>query len=72
LARAGDDRGATEAIKVLFSRPTLYQPSLAWCDLMLAPLRKDARYREFLASRGVDLTIDPMRRDTWPRDGVAH
>jgi hypothetical protein len=21
---------------------------------------------------GYDLTIDPMRRDTWPREGVAH
>jgi len=24
------------------------------------------------STRCVDLTIDPMRRDTWPREGVAH
>jgi TolB-like protein/Tfp pilus assembly protein PilF len=71
LARVGDARGALDVLELLFSHPTLYKPALAWCDPMLQPLRKDPRYREFIASRGVDLSIDPLRRETWPREGIG-
>lgn len=67
FARSGANAEAESALHTLFARGALYKPALAWCDPMLRPLRADPKYREWMASLGVDTRIDPWRRETWPQ-----
>jgi hypothetical protein len=67
LAWAGEPASAIERMRQVLDSPGWPKPAFVWCDPMLAPLRSDARFRKMLAERGADLSIDPYRRETWPK-----
>jgi tetratricopeptide (TPR) repeat protein len=67
LAWADDPEQAVANLREMLSAPSLYKPAYLWCDPYLAPLRKEPSFRKLLADRGVDLGIDPYRRETWPK-----
>ena len=67
LAHAGETGAAVEQMRVILAQPFETKPSGLWCDPLLAPLRADPGYRKLMAEHGVDVNIDPFRRNTWPR-----
>ena len=67
LAWAGEPASAVERMRQVLDSPGWPKPAFVWCDPLLAPLRGDARFRKVLAERGADLSIDPYRRETWPK-----
>ncbi len=67
LAWAQDPRGAVGQLKQVLDAPGWPKPAFIWCDPFLAPLRPDPGFRELLSRHGADLSIDPHRRETWPK-----
>ena len=66
LGRVGEDAAAVERLREKFAGPGLFKTRGLWCDPFLAPLRKDRTYRKLMAEQGVDTSVDPLRRETWP------
>jgi hypothetical protein len=67
LAWAGEPALAVERMRQVLDAPGWPKPGFVWCDPMLAPLRGDARFKKMLAERGADVTINPYKRETWPK-----
>ncbi|HQR23222.1 MAG TPA: hypothetical protein PK163_00455 [Steroidobacteraceae bacterium] len=67
LAWAGDPKGALAQLEQVLGSPSWQKPAYLWCDPYLAPLRKYPPFRQALAQRGADTSIDPLRRETWPK-----
>ncbi|MFO1393470.1 MAG: hypothetical protein U1F09_06870 [Steroidobacteraceae bacterium] len=67
LAWADDPKGAVVHIEQLLGSPSWQKPAYLWCDPYLAPLRNYPPFKQVLAQRGADTTIDPRRRETWPK-----
>jgi hypothetical protein len=67
LAWAGDPQGAVQQLAQMLDAPAWQKPASVWCDPYLAPLRSDPGFRKLLADHGANLSIDPLRRETWPK-----
>jgi tetratricopeptide (TPR) repeat protein len=67
LALAGEIAAARELYRQLLELPFDVKPSGIWCDPMTAPMRADPAFRAMMAEHGADVSIDPHRRETWPK-----
>jgi TolB-like protein/Tfp pilus assembly protein PilF len=67
LGRAGDMAAAEPLLRELLSIPAPLRAKGVWCDPLFAPLRTDARFRSLMKELGADTSVDPTRRETWPR-----
>lgn len=67
LAYVGELAAARELYRQLLELPFDVKPPGIWCDPMTAPLRSDPAFRAMMSEHGADLSIDPHRRETWPK-----
>jgi TolB-like protein/Tfp pilus assembly protein PilF len=67
LAWANEPRRAVAQLRTLLDSPSWAKPAYLWCDPYLAPLRRHPEFRQLLAAHGADVSIDPLRRETWPK-----
>jgi hypothetical protein len=67
LARAGALEEALPLIRQSLAVPLPRTARGLWCDPLLASLRGEAGVRELMAGLGADVSIDPARRETWPK-----
>jgi hypothetical protein len=65
--RAGDISAAEPLLREMLSIPAPRRAKGVWCDPLFAPLRTDARFRSLMQELGADTSIDPTRRETWPK-----
>ena len=72
LARAGDIAGAAPLYRESLSVPFPFKAKGMWCEPLAAPLRSNAQYRALMTELGADVSIDPARRETWPRPISLH
>lgn len=71
LAHAGDMDAALPLIRESLALPAPRRARGLWCDPLFAPLRTDPRFRSLITELGGDVSIDPTRRETWPRTGAT-
>ena len=72
LARAGDIAGAAPLYRESLSVPFPFKAKGMWCDPLAASLRSNAQYRALMTELGADVSIDPARRETWPKPISLH
>lgn len=72
LALAGDIAGSAPLLRQSLSIPFPHSAKGMWCDPLAAPLRGNAEYRALMAELGADVSIDPTRRETWPKPISLH
>jgi TolB-like protein/Flp pilus assembly protein TadD len=70
LARAGDMADALPLIRESLELPGPRRAKGLWCDPLFAQFRSDPGFRALIAELGGDLSIDPTRRETWPKASV--
>jgi adenylate cyclase len=67
LARAGDINAALPLIRESLAIPAPRRARGLWCDPLFAQFRADPRFRSLITELGGDVSIDPTRRETWPK-----
>jgi TolB-like protein len=67
FARAGDMVAAVPLIRESLELPAPRRASGLWCDPLFAQARADPRFRSLITELGGDVSIDPTRRETWPK-----
>jgi TolB-like protein len=72
FARAGDMTAALPLIRESLAVPAPRRASGVWCDPLFAQFRTDARFRSLITELGGDVSIDPTRRETWPKTPKAN
>jgi TolB-like protein/Flp pilus assembly protein TadD len=70
LARAGDMADALPLIRESLELPGPRRAKGFWCDPLVAQFRTDPGFRALIAELGGDVSIDPTRRETWPKAPV--
>jgi TolB-like protein/Tfp pilus assembly protein PilF len=71
LAYAGEIAAARELYRQLLEQSFEIKPRGLWCDPVSAPMRADPAFRAMLAEHGADVSVDPHRRDTWPKPAAS-
>jgi TolB-like protein len=72
LAQAGQVAAAAPLLREALAIPFPRGAKGVWCDPLAAPVRGDPSFRALMAELGADLSIDPTRRETWPRPTSLH
>jgi hypothetical protein len=63
---------ALPLIRESLAVPAPRRASGVWCDPLFAQFRTDARFRSLITELGGDVSIDPTRRETWPKTPKAN
>jgi len=71
LAWAREIAAARALYRQLLELSFEIKPRGLWCDPMSAPMRADPAFRAMMAEHGVDVSVDPHRRDTWPKPAAS-